>query len=305
MYLEHFNFAEFPFGLTPNTQYFCNLPSYQEALNVLLLSLRSGEGFIKIVGEVGTGKTLLCHELLNNLSSSEYVTAYVSNPAINSGSLRKIVAQELGIEFQGAANQLDVLNAINQKLLDINRAGKRVVLLIDEAQVLSDQSFESLRLLSNLETESSKLLQIVLLGQTELDDRLNQQNLRQLKQRIAFSYYLRPISRNELQIYVDHRLHIAGNRLGSLFTKRAYDILYRASNGIPRLVNILSHKALLAAYGKDIKRIGHKEMRMAIFDTDSVRPQKRSWHRCFVNLIIVALLSVVLIELLYILGPYL
>ncbi|MCK4870653.1 MAG: AAA family ATPase [Gammaproteobacteria bacterium] len=304
MYLEHFNFAEFPFGLTPNTQYFCNLPSYQEALNVLLLSLRSGEGFIKIVGEVGTGKTLLCHELLNNLGS-EYVTAYVSNPAINSGSLRKIVAQELGIEFHGAANQLDVLNAINQRLLDINREGKKVVLLIDEAQVLSDQSFESLRLLSNLETESSKLLQIVLLGQTELDDRLNQQNLRQLKQRIAFSYYLRPISRSELQIYVDHRLHIAGNRLGSLFSKRAYDVLYRASKGIPRLVNILSHKALLAAYGKDIKRISHKEMRSAVFDTDSVRPQKRSWQRFLVNCVIIALLSVVLVELLYILGPYL
>ena len=270
MYLEYFALQEFPFVLTPNTHYFCNLPSYHEALNVLLFSLNSGEGFIKIVGEVGTGKTMLCRELLNQLENKNYVTAYIANPSLDGFGLQKAVAQELKVRFTNTVDQHNLLNSINRKVLRLHRAGKRVAIIIDEAQILSDQGLEGLRLLSNLETELSKLLQIVLFGQTELDGRLNQANLRQLKQRIAFSYYLRPLSFFELKDYVNYRLAKAGNNGGSLFSPRAYKMLYKASRGIPRLVNILGHKALLATYGRGQRIADAKAIRMAISDTESV-----------------------------------
>lgn len=271
MYLEYFNLDEFPFVLAPNTHYFCNLPSYHEALNVLLISIRSGEGIIKIVGEIGIGKTLLCRELLNKLDDeNNYVTAYITCPLLDYAGFQKTLAQELEICFNEDTDQQGLLNLINKTLLKLHETGKSVVVIVDEAQVLSDQCLEGLRLLSNLETESKKLLQIVLFGQPELDTRLNQPNLRQLKQRITFSYSLRPINRTELEDYINHRLVKAGNKQGALFLKRSLDLLFRASRGIPRLVNILCHKALIAAYGKGKRKVDGKAMRMAINDTESV-----------------------------------
>ncbi|KPJ68029.1 MAG: hypothetical protein AMJ43_01025 [Coxiella sp. DG_40] len=271
MYLKYFDLNEFPFVLAPDTHYFCNLPSHHEALNVLLLSLRSGEGFIKIIGEVGMGKTLLCRELLNELSDDEYVTAYITNPFFNYSGFQKVLARELSVCFDDKIEQQDLLNLINEKLLKIHAMGKHVVVVIDEAQALSDQCLEGLRLLSNLETESEKLLQIILFGQPELDTRLNRPNLRQLKQRIAFSYYLRPVNRLELEDYINHRLFKAGNKQGALFLKKSLDLLFRASHGIPRLINILCHKALIAAYGSGKRKVDCKAIRLAIRDTDSVR----------------------------------
>lgn len=302
MYLEHFDLGEFPFILAPNTHYFCNLPSYHEALNVLLLSLRSGEGFIKIIGEVGMGKTLLCRELLNELSG-EYVTAYITNPLFDYAGLQKALAQELAIRFNKQIDQQSLLNLINKKLLKLHSMGKRVVVIIDEAQVLSDQCFEGLRLLSNLETESEKLLQIVLFGQPELNARLNQPNLRQLKQRIAFSYYLRRVNRLELEDYVNHRLFKAGNEQGSLFLKRSLDLLFRASHGIPRLINVLCHKALISAYGRGKRKVDGKAMRLAIRDTDSVYV---TMYRNYLLIILTLfLLSIFAVEIYLILRSYL
>jgi MSHA biogenesis protein MshM len=267
MYLEHFKLTELPFTITPNVGFFCNLKGHQEAYNTLLFSLRTGEGFIKIVGEVGSGKTLLCRKLLHGLEE-HYFTAYIPNPDLTPIELRKALAVELGLNLTVLQDQHELLLQINNRLLALHGAGKQVVLLIDEAQALPAESLETLRLLTNLETETTKLLQVVLFGQPELDDRLNQPSFRQLKQRISFSYYLPLMSREDLDSYLLHRTATAGHSLGTLFTKKARDILYQASNGVPRIVNILCHKALMAAYGRGDKNITPKAMRMAVRDTE-------------------------------------
>jgi MSHA biogenesis protein MshM len=266
MYLDYFKFKEIPFGLTPNTEFFCQLKCYNEALNMLLFSLRSGEGFTKIIGEVGTGKTLLCRKLLSDFSN-EFVTAYIPNPDLTPLELRKALAHELSIETAGLDDRHELLTLIYNKLLALHQQGSRVILLIDEAQALPPESLEALRLLTNLETEKHKLLQVVLFGQPELDQRLNQPEFRQLKQRISFSYYLPTMSREDLDTYLLHRLNAAGCSLSTLFSKKAKNLLYRASKGVPRIINILCHKALLAAYGEGKSNVTHKMMRRAVLDT--------------------------------------
>jgi MSHA biogenesis protein MshM len=274
MYLDHFNFKELPFTLTPNIGFFCNLKGHQEALNTLLFSLKSGEGFIKIIGEVGAGKTLLCRKVLASLDE-EYVTAYIPNPDLSPVELRKALARELGIDPASLNDRHELLTLINNRLLELHGNHKRIILLIDEAQAIPPESLETLRLLTNLETETTKLLQVVLFGQPELDDRLNQPNFRQLKQRISFSYYLPLMTREDLDSYLFHRLAKAGYTYGSLFSNKARDILYRTSQGVPRVVNILCHKALLAAYGRGETKVSHKTMLVAVKDTDvAVAPHK-------------------------------
>lgn len=273
MYLEHFKFREMPFGLTPNVALFCGLKGHEEALNVLLFSLRSGEGFIKIVGEVGSGKTLLCRKLLDTLED-EFVTAYIPNPDLNPIELRRALARELGIDLAHLQDQHELLALINNRLLELHLAHKRVVLLLDEAQALPLESLEALRLLTNIETEKTKLMQVVLFGQPELDEHLTKPQLRQLAQRITFSYYLPLMTREDLDTYLFHRLAMVGNTAGLLFAKKAKDILYHASKGVPRVVNILCHKALLVAYGCGEKKITRRIMRYAINDTKSQASNK-------------------------------
>ena len=269
MYLEHFKLKKPPFTLTPNTDFFCELPTHQEALTVLMLSLQQGEGFIKIVGEVGTGKTLLCRILLNNLTD-DYVSAYIPNPDQTPNSLRFAVARELGIEAKKNWTQYQILEAINLHLLELHRANKKIVLVIDEAQALSKSCLEAVRLLTNLETEEQKLLQVVLFGQPELDANLEHYGLRQLKQRITFSYHLQPLGRKEQDRYLSHRLARAGYTYGTLFTDGALKRLYRASSGMPRLLNILCHKALLVAYGQGKTIVDAHAVKRAIADTESI-----------------------------------
>ncbi len=266
MYQAFFQLQTLPFSLTPNPAFFCELKGHREAFSTLLFCVQSGEGFIKIIGEVGSGKTLLCRKLLSHLDDS-YLTAYIPNPDLSPVELRKAFAREIGLDPTQSHDQHELLTAIYSHLIELHARGKKVVLLIDEAQALSDESLETLRLLTNLETENSKLLQVILFGQPELDARINKQHLRQLKQRISFSYLLPLMNRSDLDIYINHRLSVAGHTHGNLFTKKAKKILYRASQGTPRLVNILSHKALLAAYGRGIPQIDYKSMRLAIHDT--------------------------------------
>jgi MSHA biogenesis protein MshM len=281
MYLEHFGLDEPPFTLTPDTGFFFNNGSHQEALNVLLVALRSGEGFIRVTGEVGTGKTLLCRKLLNTLGD-DMVTAYIPNPFLNPTALRMALAEELGLEFARNIGQHRLLGLITDRLVELNSADKQVVLLLDEAQAIPDDSLEALRLLTNLETEKTKLLQVILFGQPELNVRLEQRHLRQLRQRIVFSYELRPLDRESLCAYLTHRLLVAGYRGGPLFTDKAVKRLHSASRGIPRLVNILCHKALLAAFGTGDPRVDHHHIRRAANDTEDARPLgrlRRLWPR--------------------------
>ncbi len=266
MYLKHFKLNNPPFSLTPNTDFYCDLPTHQDALAVLLLSLQMGEGFIKIIGEVGAGKTLLCRLLLNHLDDN-YVTAYIPNPDKSGYGLRLALAHELGLVLDKDIPYYLLLDKITQRLLELHQSVKHVVLVIDEAQALSEDALEAIRLLTNLETEEKKLLQVVLFGQPELDVKLNQHKMRQLKQRITFSYYLRPLSFNEINFYLSHRLAKAGFTYGSLFTPGAKKRLCRASKGIPRLLNILCHKALLVSYGRGAQRVDTRAMKRAISDT--------------------------------------
>lgn len=273
MYLEHFGLTESPFTLTPNTHYFYKLEGHHAAFNTLILHLRNGEGFIKITGRVGTGKTLLCRMLLEHLDKN-FFTAYIPNPDLEASTLRKSVAVELGIAGADIEDAHKLLFSINQKLIQLHSEGKRVVLVIDEAQALPTESLETLRLFTNLETQTTKLLQIVLFGQSELDTRLNQGSLRQLKQRICFSHKLPLLKYSELNSYLHHRLMMAGYRGQPLFSLPARLYLFYKSRAVPRLINILCHKALMSAYGRGKFKIDLQDMVRAARDTESVAQSK-------------------------------
>lgn len=269
MYEAHFGLHEPPFALTPNTRYFMRAPSHSDALELLLVALRAREGFIKITGEVGTGKTLLCRLLLNALADEGVVTAYIPNPGLSPESLYQAVADELGVDVSEQGNPHRILKSINDALLDKAGAGQSVVLVIDEAQAMPEETIEALRLLTNLETETARLLQVVLFGQPELDVMLGRQRLRQLKQRITFQYSLLPLDRAATAQYVRHRLAQAGYNGQELFAPAAVKLLSRASGGIPRLLNIIAHKAMLVAWGQGDQRIEKVHVKRAVRDTDS------------------------------------
>lgn len=266
MYVEHFGLLERPFSLTPDTQFFLNGQSHREALNTMLLSLKHSEGFIKIVGEVGTGKTLLCRKLLSSLGNN-YVTAYVPNPYLTPDELKAYLAEEIGAKVSNEMPAHQVMMAIYRRLLQMARKNYQVVLIVDEAQAMPVETIEALRLLTNLETEKRKLIQVVLLGQPELDDLLNRADLRQLKQRIVFSEYLRPFSTTGVRVYIDYRLRSAGAKR-KIFTGTAAWLVAKASGGIPRLMNVIAHKALMTAYGKKSLMVRSSHVAKAIVDTD-------------------------------------
>jgi MSHA biogenesis protein MshM len=271
MYRTHFGLKELPFTITPDTSFFFAQASHQEALNTLLVAVRSGEGFMKVVGEVGTGKTLLCRKLLAALDHREFVTAYIPNPYLQPMTLLLAVADELGLRYPQHINQHQLLKLLNRYLIETYAGGRRVLLCLDEAQAMPLETLESLRLLSNLETERRKLVQVVLFGQPELNARLDNPSIRQLKQRISFSCQLAPFSLSEVEFYLSHRLAVAGYRGPRLFPPRAVKQIYRASQGIPRLVNILAHKSLIAAFGEGARVVAPKHVRLAVADTESTQ----------------------------------
>ncbi|SFR84970.1 MSHA biogenesis protein MshM [Marinobacter daqiaonensis] len=270
MYEAHFGLQEAPFALTPNTRYFLRAPSHNDALELLLVALREREGFIKITGEVGTGKTLLCRLLLNALDG-EASTAYLPNPHLSAEALYEAVAEELGVEPVAGANTHQVLKALNERLISLAMDRTPAVLVIDEAQAMPEATIEALRLLTNLETESTRLLQVVLFGQPELDALLNRDSLRQLKQRITFHYRLLPLDRDSVAQYLRHRLALAGYNGTDLFQPTALRLITRASGGIPRLINVLAHKSMLAAWGQGDSRISRGHVLRAVQDTESAR----------------------------------
>lgn len=274
MYTDHFGLRELPFGITPDTSFFFSSPRAQEALNTLLVAARNGEGFIKITGEVGTGKTLLCRKFMATLDE-EFVTAYIPNPYLEPRTLMMALADELEVTLEKDVDQHQLLKSITNRLLELAGEGRRVLLCLDEAQAIPVESLEALRLLTNLETEKRKLLQIVLFGQPELDRHLALDSIRQLAQRITFHYHLGPLSRDDLDFYVAHRLRVAGFAGSRLFARGAVSTLFKASGGVPRLVNIMSHKALMLAYGQGKQQVGARHVRDAARDTIATR--RRIW----------------------------
>ena len=271
-YLRHFGLREAPFGLTPDTSYFFACRAIQEAFNTLHIAVGNGEGFIKITGEVGTGKTLLCRKFLGTLDGT-WISAYVPNPSFEPRTLYLALADELGIALSPALDQHQLVKSITRALLDLARQRKRVLLCIDESQAMSPETLEALRLLTNLETEKRKLMQVVLFGQPELDPKLASDSLRQLRQRISFHYTLRALDRDEVADYVAHRLTIAGYSGPALFSGGALSAVHRASRGVPRLVNILAHKSLLTVYGEGASHVSRTHVQAAAEDTPSA-----SWH---------------------------
>jgi MSHA biogenesis protein MshM len=275
MYLAHFGLSEPPFGITPDTQFVYAGSSHQGALNTLLIAHRSGEGFIKVTGEVGTGKTLLCRRFLATLDENT-VAAYIPNPMQEPRALLASVAEELGAEPGNDAAFL--IKSINRRLLELAAQGRNALVCIDEAQTIPPLTLESIRLLSNLETEKRKLLQIILFGQPELDAKLAAPSARQLLQRIVFHHDIAPLPKTELQAYLDHRMQVAGHRGASIFLPAAVRLIHRHSGGTPRLVNILAHKSLLAAYGEGRHQITAAMVRRAAADTQGARPARWWWQ---------------------------
>jgi MSHA biogenesis protein MshM len=274
-YLKHFGLRELPFGITPDTSYFFACRSVREALNTLLIAAANGEGFIKITGEVGTGKTLLCRKFLSTLGPN-WVSAYIPNPNLEPRSLLFALADELGAGGERVeSHRLE--KDLMQRLLDIARQGKRVVLCMDETQAMPLATLETVRLLTNLETEKRKLMQVILFGQPELDRKLASDSVRQLRQRITFQYTLKALTRNEVADYVAHRLTIAGYSGPAVFATGALRAMHLASRGIPRLVNILAHKALLVVYGEGGRRVDRGHVRAAVEDTPTA--SWRWWWR--------------------------
>ncbi|WP_317205617.1 ExeA family protein [Janthinobacterium sp.] len=276
MYKAHFGLREVPFGITPDTSFFFTSPHSQEALNTLLVAARNGEGFIKITGEVGTGKTLLCRKFMATLGE-DFVTAYIPNPYLEPRTLMLALADELGIALEKDVDQHQLLKSINLRLLALAEEGKRVLLCLDEAQAIPIESLEALRLLTNLETEKRKLLQIVLFGQPELNRHLELDSIRQLAQRITFHYHLGPLTRDDLEYYIAHRLRVAGFSGSRLFSRGAVGKLYNASGGIPRLVNILAHKALMLGYGEGKQQVARKHVAAAARDTLASKRRRWPW----------------------------
>ncbi|GAB6057779.1 ExeA family protein [Desulfonatronum parangueonense] len=264
----YFGLNEPPFSLTPDTSFFFEKGTHQEALNVLLVALAAGDGFLKVIGEVGTGKTLLCRKLLSLLDET-HVTAYLHYPMLTPDGLRLALAEELGLDVDSETDQHRLLKLIHHHLLEITAQGRRVVVCLDEAQCMPDETLEALRLLSNLETEKEKLLSVVMFGQPELDVRLAGKTLRQLRTRIAFSHFLAPMDSAAVQEYVVHRLHVAGDdRAGERFTLAALRRIASSSRGVPRIVNILARKALMAAWGLGMDQVAVVHARRAVLDSE-------------------------------------
>ncbi len=274
MYREFYGLDEKPFALLPDPRFIYLGSSHREALAHLLYGIESGEGFIELVGQVGTGKTTLCRTLLDRFGP-EIQVAFIFNPSQDELELLQAISREFELESAGK-NRPELVEQLNEFLLKNRAKGRRTVLMIDEAQNLPRDVLEQLRLLSNLETEREKLLQIVLIGQPELEENLSRTDLRQLRQRITVRWDIRPLDRAETAEYLNHRLRVAGRRRGdSLFAPSAIRAIYSISRGIPRLINALADRALLAGYALGRDRIDARIVRQAIREMVPVADRRR------------------------------
>jgi general secretion pathway protein A len=262
VYLEFYHLKQPPFDITPNPRFLFHSTKHREAFNHLLYGIRERKGFVQLTGEVGAGKTTLCRALLEQLDE-KYSTALILNPVLNGDELMKAIATEYGLDVKGK-DRLETISAISNYLLKQTLAGKETVLIIDEAQNLTEDLLEQVRLISNIETDDRKLLQIVLMRQPELRDRLNSPRLKQLRQRITVRYHLRALTRPEVGEYIRHRLTLAGSNGMPTFTAPAVWRVFRYSGGVPRLVNAVCDKALLAGFVERSQQINYRMIGRAI-----------------------------------------
>jgi general secretion pathway protein A len=269
MYIEHFGLQAEPFGLTPDPTFLYLSPEHREALAAVQYGLLDGRGFITLMGEVGTGKTTLLYSLLSQLGPETQI-AYIAYTTQDFGNLLAAALKDLGAEVKGTSKH-ELLSTFNALLLRAADEGRTVALVIDEAQNLTDEAFEELRLLSNFETYETKLVQIVLVGQPELQARLRDPRLRQLRERVSVRTFINPLTATEMRRYIEHRLQRAGGPC-DLFTPAALNLIVRRTQGIPRRANILCHNALLFAFGRNLDRVSAGVAREAIAEMDERRP---------------------------------
>jgi len=283
VYQDFFGFSEKPFDLTPDPKYLYLSPKHKEVLAHLVYGLQENNGFLKIVGEVGTGKTMICRSFLRELRT-DFNIAYIFNPAINELELLQTINSELGLTGKSKSKKklIDVLNVF---LLEERAKGHRVVVIIDEAQDLAPDVMEQLRLLSNLETDTEKLIQIVLIGQPELDNVLAKESLRQLRQRITIQWELLPLNLEETRGYIQHRLNVALGRGKVSFSNSAVETVFRYSRGIPRMINVICDRTLLIAFTESTKKINPQIVKTAVQDIGSLEPIE-SWSSKFWKLAI-------------------
>jgi len=270
IYEDFFGLSEKPFDLTPDPKYLYLSPKHKEVLAHLVYGIQENNGFLKIVGEVGTGKTMICRSFLRELHT-DFSIAYIFNPGIDELELLQTINAELGLPSESASKK-KLTDVLNRFLLAERKKGHRVVVIIDEAQDLLPSVLEQLRLLSNLETETEKLIQIVLIGQPELDKVLAEEELRQLKQRITIQWELLPLNLEETRGYIQHRLNVALGKGKVQLTKPGTDLIFRYARGIPRMINVLADRALLIAYTQNTKKINRKIIRMAARDIGGLKP---------------------------------
>jgi general secretion pathway protein A len=269
MYQSFYGFKEMPFNITPDPKFLYLSPTHQDALQHLKFGVQEKKGFIVLVGEVGCGKTTICRRFLSELDPARFDTALILNPRVSETQMLKAILTDLG-ETKLARSQVDLVAQMNRVLLERIDRGRDIVLIIDEAQNLKVEVLEQIRLLSNLETDKQKLLQIVLLGQPELKAVLAREDLRQLRQRILVHYELHPLSHTDVVHYIQHRLTLAGSNGWPTFTKWALRAIHRGSGGIPRMVNNLCDKALLSAFVRESDQVTYWDVRRALKDVDKL-----------------------------------
>ena len=266
MYLSHFGLNEPPFRITPHTEFFFSGANRGATLEALLYAITHDEGIVKVTGEVGSGKTMLCRVLVERLPKS-VETIYLANPSLSRDEILHVIAADLQVESRGERVTI-LLRALQERLIKLYAAGRRVVVLIDEAHAMPIETLEEIRLLSNLESNRHKLLQIVLFGQPELDQHLALPNMRQLKERITHSFKLEPLVRSDVESYVDFRMRAAGYRGPSVFAPPAMKLISQSSQGLTRRINILADKSLLAAFADGTHQVTAKHARAAVRDSE-------------------------------------
>ena len=271
MYNQHFGLAQYPFSLTPNTRYFMKLPGHQLAFNLLLESLAKPGSFAKITGEVGTGKTILCRKVINALSTrkQDYVTTYIPHPILNEEGAMHAIAKELSLTASPEASYYDLLKLISAELLRLNGEGKKVILFIDEARAMPEETLATVQLLTSLQAEEDKYLQVVLFGQPELEELLRQPATLQIGKQMSFSFVLPVLDRAGTQAYVAYRLSKAAYNGAQFFTNDSIDLLFTTSKVLPRMINILAHKSMMVAYDKGDRSITAEHVTRAVADTQS------------------------------------
>jgi general secretion pathway protein A len=283
VYTTYYQLREKPFALSPDPRFLFLSVSHREALAHVLYGIEQGEGFIAVTGEVGTGKTTLCRTLLERLGSETEV-AFIFNPTLSGDELLRAITSEFGLPEAGRT-RAEISHQLNRFLLEMKRRSHRVVLVVDEAQNLSTETLEEVRLLSNLETSTSKLIQIVLFGQPELDDKLDSPELRQLRQRISVRWRLTPLSDVEASDYIRHRVRIAAGMDRDLFTPNALREIRRRARGVPRIVNLLADRSLLAGYAEGAQRVDRNHVDQAAREILSawrrLRPRRALRFRSF------------------------